>query len=79
MIGECESCGFEDIELEPYRMNRNFPKKIEDKVLCFVCANSMLGVAYEYPEQYKDFQVMKLIGYCTNLLLKEIRRANEKK
>lgn len=68
--GECEACGFETDALESYPMTRLMPKEEGTKWLCRLCAETMCGMAYEYPEQFGgQFQTMRTICYCTNVVL----------
>ncbi len=60
-IGECDCCQFEPVLIRDYQMGvltRN-----ETKSLCNLCAGTMAGNAYEYPEQYRG-QKETLMAIC---------------
>ena len=68
----CEACQFETGALTRYDKYRNFPEKEEFKWLCEICASTMAGTAYEYPDQYPNREVMFMMAWCTNRILAAI-------
>lgn len=72
-IGECAFCGYEtkvrDYQYAPpSQLFHNGRRK-----LCSVCANTPAGNAEEYPNQYKDTELMKLVAWGINRILDEVR------
>lgn len=74
-MSECDGCRFPGLKLKTYpappfdSRGRTEPFKF-----CELCAATFIGNAVQYPDQYEDAETMRLIGYCANLILKEIRR-----
>ena len=70
MIGMCECCHTEEIEVTDY------PARIAsaEARLCEVCAHSMLGHSVEYPRQWPPGlpYVATALGWIANRLLNEI-------
>ena len=69
----CQSCGYET-KLTPYGMTRNFPRESGEKWLCELCAGTMTGTAYEYPEQFECVQLMQVVCYIGNTILDAVRK-----
>lgn len=74
-IGYCESCQSEDLEVEAYSDQRNWPKSEGKTVdMCEVCAGTLLGNAFQYPALYqKESHLYMCVAQCTNMILKAIR------
>ncbi len=68
---ECESCGYET-DLKAYSMCRSLPKS-EYKWLCNLCAGTMAGNAYEYPEQYENVPLFQTVCYVGNAILDAVK------
>jgi hypothetical protein len=68
---ECDGCRFPGLELEEYEASPVGRRK-EPKRLCELCANTFMGNALEYPEQYDNHDAMQIVAFCTNLLLKRL-------
>lgn len=73
--GVCESCEFNMQEVQPYTINRHLGSR-EDmsernthKWLCILCASTMAGNAFEYPEQYPERDVLQAICFVGNAIL----------
>lgn len=72
----CESCDFVTAEIAKYSMMRFFPAQPNRvKWLCELCASTMAGSAFEYPEQYPDKsgEILRAICYVGNSIIAEIR------
>ena len=73
----CDACLHETAPLKSYAMNRNAPVFTEKKWLCYLCASTFAGVAFEYPEQYPDRKTMYSINYVGNEILLAIKAQRE--
>ena len=81
---ECRCCGSKGAPLRPYPMDRgrpSFDQALRDgrppfRVLCPICANTMVGVYSDYPEQHDPdvLAAMKMVAYVGNLILRELRK-----
>lgn len=69
--GECDSCGFKDIETRQYTGRADI--KGDTRWYCIVCASTLIGNAATYPEQHPNNDVLRSLGWCTNAILKLIR------
>ena len=69
----CYACGFETSELNDYKTS-NMPEE-ESMWLCGLCASTMSGTAYQYPNNFPDrsADVIHTICYVGNLILKELK------
>jgi hypothetical protein len=70
---ECEACRFETAELSFYAFGSGYPSK-SGGWLCKVCGSTDSGSAYYSPSCYKSPEVLHMLAYCTNLIIKEIER-----
>ena len=72
---ECEACGFETTEIKEYDGAFNSKRKYW---LCELCAGSMSGNTIIFPTSYSDdavdIRVIQMIAFCTNMIIKEIRK-----
>lgn len=69
---ECCSCGFKTEELEEYGPTA-FQKPARTKWMCLLCASTMAGNAYDYPDQYREnADVLKTICFVGNTILRAI-------
>ena len=88
----CHACGWDGGEVQIYRnYGRRVadPGELPDKMdmgderivaLCSVCANTMIGSIAQYQSARcsPDAKLLQTIGYCTNLIISEIRKARAK-
>lgn len=74
---ECSACGYPAKELKEYR-NQNIigPHANEKKLLCELCARTMLGTYTDYPDQHKgpELSVMRQITFVANAILDALER-----
>lgn len=71
---ECECCGFETNDVK--RVSSEPPADVQECDLCMVCRNTRAGNGYIYRGHYGDaFLVMRMLAWCTNAIIKEIRKA----
>jgi hypothetical protein len=68
--GECESCGFET-DLNVYEAMATGGVTREFKH-CDICWNTTAGNASRYSGQYPNGDVLKMLAYCTNLILSKL-------
>lgn len=70
----CDCCGYDNPVggVEEYkRQNFNNPGT---KLLCEICAGTLAGTYYEYPEMYRqEFSGMAHTCWCTNHLLSAMK------
>ena len=73
----CECCGFKPVEVESYRQNRSrFRAEPRMARLCRLCAGTMAGNAFEYPEQFSEGRsgdVMRTICYVGNAIIESLK------
>lgn len=76
-IGWCESCQTEDVPVRSFTHGTGAQRYYEEKEwdLCYICAHSFIGTSVEYHKD--DASVMQAIGFCTNLILKALKQAND--
>lgn len=80
---QCDSCGFETLDLKAYgnssySLGTRSGQGESHKWLCSLCAGTMTGTAYEYPEQFRgEINTMRAVCYIGNAILAEIRKAVE--
>lgn len=73
---QCDSCGFKTTKLNRYKDHCERSKDAmwtDVFFFCDVCFSTFTGNAHRYPSQYPDAEVMKLVAYCTNLIIKTIK------
>lgn len=75
---ECESCGYETTAIKAYPNTRGLPQEETWKWLCNLCAGTVAGNAYEYPEQYDDASTLQTICYVGNAILDAINKRTVK-
>ena len=76
MTSECNSCSFKtDVEEYPNCSIRMAQKTM---ALCALCAGTLAGNAYEYPDHYPDRYVLQTICYVGNAILAELRQGRSK-
>lgn len=73
---QCQSCGSTGVPLTAYTSFRMSRLKGASKILCALCANTKAGNAHEYPEQYPDRDVLQIICYVGNEILKALPKSN---
>lgn len=66
---ECEACGFITEKLTFYELFR----RDDGHWLCEVCESTVSGNVHEYPTMYKNTEIIKMIAWCVNFIVKEIR------
>ena len=77
---ECYSCGFETKAIKSYRRSREIATANEKSIdggvkwLCFLCASTLAGNAYEYPDLYPDSNTLKTICYVGNVILDKLKK-----
>lgn len=69
-VDACDSCRFET-KVQLYEG----PKK--EKWLCGLCAGSLAGNAYEYPEQYECADLYGVVCHVGNAILKALADKRE--
>ncbi len=72
----CHSCGFETSELNKCTDNYESGRtglQAGEFFYCDVCCGTFASNAHRYPSQYKDKEVMRMLAYCTNTLLKAMK------
>lgn len=68
---ECCSCRFQTEELTEY--DPPFMSKRTTKWLCRLCASTMAGNAYDYPDQYRgQTDIMQTVCFVGNTILRAI-------
>lgn len=80
---ECDSCGWETDELEEVdcyaRIRGLGPLSPDDQKcwawMCKVCRSTLVGNAYQYPNQYDDKDVLRTIAWGINYLSDQIKRS----
>ena len=76
---ECDFCGFKTTDLHHISLARLRPilQPIErgEKAawLCTVCYSTPAGNALQYPDQFPEARVLKMLAWCTNHLLAEMK------
>lgn len=75
---ECDACSFETDNLNYYEHGAGYPKGA-GQWLCEVCWQTKSGNANRAPHAYHDPDALHMIAYCTNLILSEIRKEQERK
>ncbi len=73
----CECCDFMTSDLEPFSYQKPEKKDRGMKWLCNICSNTIAGNTVEYASSYEVSDVMRMLAYCTNLILS--KREAEKK
>jgi ribosomal protein L37AE/L43A len=74
VVTNCHSCGFKTMSLRAYRASELGSRKHNTHMwLCLLCASTLTGNAYEYPDQYDNADVLKTICFVGNTILEEIR------
>lgn len=70
---ECDCCDSSGVKLEVYR-GSPLPGHRNWKVLCGICAATMVGNYSDYPTQHDNdlLVIMKMIAYVGNEVLKAI-------
>jgi hypothetical protein len=76
---ECDSCHFQTDDLKMYHdriAGLRHPEKA-DGWLCELCASTLAGNAWRWPEQYGDSgNTMRTVCYVGNVVLAAIRAAS---
>lgn len=70
---ECDACSFKTKDLKFYKHDPGYPEN-SGHWLCEVCRQTISGNANRSPSLYPDSTVLHMIAYCTNLIIREIRR-----
>lgn len=79
--GCCESCSYKTVNLKAYgntsySLGSRRGKGDSHKWLCTICAGTMTGTAYEYPEQFHgELNTMQAVCYIGNAIIEEIHKA----
>lgn len=61
-MAECEFCHYKTVTDE-------YSNAGKSAQLCEVCASTMAGNAYFYPNPHVDADVLRMIAYTTNMIL----------
>lgn len=71
---DCDCCHFDGMPLKWYRPNLMARQK-EGKWLCNLCASTMTGTYYDYPEQHDgdSLTLMKTVCYVGNAILLAVK------
>ncbi|HJZ06361.1 MAG TPA: hypothetical protein VJ327_11025 [Patescibacteria group bacterium] len=70
---ECEACRFETDDLTFYDHGPGYPEGAGHWI-CKVCACTMSGNAHRSPGCYKEYEVLHMLSYCTNLILDALKK-----
>lgn len=80
MIGTCECCGYEEIEVKPYTSLReaDIRQRREPSTanLCIICASTYIGTMWGFPSQHDTgvLQLAQALGWTTNHILREVKK-----
>lgn len=76
----CDSCDFPMRELKPYRYDlfTKHPPEESHKWLCSLCADTLVGSMLQYPDQFKDPVMCRLICFVGNTIIAEIKKIGVK-
>jgi hypothetical protein len=74
---ECEACKFETHDLEFYEHGLGYPKD-KGHWICKICACTFSGNAHRAPHCYDQREILHMMAYCTNIILKEIKKWKSK-
>lgn len=69
-ISECHSCNFQT-QVKEFTLTGTHGQ--QKTMLCDICASTFIGNDCAYPSE--DGKILRTIGYVTNLIIAEIRRA----
>lgn len=73
MIGECENCQAEGVEISVYKRGLNNERSAE---LCNLCAGTMSGNVTLYPDNHREYgEVLQCICYVGNQIIKAIKES----
>ena len=75
--GQCSSCWFEPTWVTEYSATvySRTPPEVVTMKLCRVCEATAAGGAAFEPSAYKNAELLRMLAYCTNMVLYRLWRA----